>query len=227
MCLLSQAARPPLPSSSPMRCLPDQKRRRLRAYGCRRPPSRGRGVQTATIRHWREVRQRPPISRATWLRRRSKGRSVRHAADMPNVPLASCFVPDGPARRRTAAVAQAATGRPAGLCGHQGRGSPEQLCAYLAGAPAAGASRQPALWRLVVDPAVGLLIAGVALKEGLEAWRGEGAASATRSRAPSLTRAAVGTAAATGERWRSGGLPLGPPGAQVLGPARAAPRVAT
>jgi hypothetical protein len=149
MCLLSQAAQPPLPSSSPMRCLPDQKRRRLRAYGCRRPPSRGQDVQTATIRHWREVRQRPPISRATWLRRRSKGRSVRHAADMPNVPLASCFVPDGPARRRTAAVAQAATGRPAGLCGHQGRGSPEQLCAYLAGAPAAGASRQPALWRLV------------------------------------------------------------------------------
>ena len=48
------------------------------------------------------------------------------------------------------------------------------LCAYLAGALLVcllGNAIVGAWW---LDPAVGLLIAAVALREGLEAWRGEG-----------------------------------------------------
>jgi hypothetical protein len=48
------------------------------------------------------------------------------------------------------------------------------LCAYLAGALLIGllGNALAGAWRL--DPAVGLLIAGVAVKEGREAWRGKG-----------------------------------------------------
>ena len=61
-----------------------------------------------------------------------------------------------------------------GSAATKGEGRQNVLCAYLAGALLVGLAGNaiPGAWWL--DPAVGLLIAGVAVKEGLEAWRGEG-----------------------------------------------------
>jgi len=54
-----------------------------------------------------------------------------------------------------------------------GEGMQNLLCAYLAAAVLVGllANTLFGLWWL--DPAVGLLIAGLAVREGIEAWRGE------------------------------------------------------
>ena len=48
------------------------------------------------------------------------------------------------------------------------------LCAYLAGALLLGLLGNAIFGAWWLDPVVGLLIAGVAVKEGREAWRGEG-----------------------------------------------------
>lgn len=50
------------------------------------------------------------------------------------------------------------------------------LCAYLAGALLLGLLANAAIGAWWLDPTVGLLIVAVAIKEGLEAWRGEGCA---------------------------------------------------
>ena len=50
------------------------------------------------------------------------------------------------------------------------------LCAYLAGALFVGLLGNAILGAWWLDPAVGLLIAAVAIKEGVEAWRGDGCA---------------------------------------------------
>jgi divalent metal cation (Fe/Co/Zn/Cd) transporter len=55
-----------------------------------------------------------------------------------------------------------------------GEGRQNMLCAYLAGALLVGLVGNAAVGAWWLDPAVGLLIAGVAVKEGLDAWRGEG-----------------------------------------------------
>ena len=55
-----------------------------------------------------------------------------------------------------------------------GEGRQNMLCAYLAGALLVGLIGNAAVGAWWLDPAVGLLIAGVALKEGTEAWRGKG-----------------------------------------------------
>jgi divalent metal cation (Fe/Co/Zn/Cd) transporter len=55
-----------------------------------------------------------------------------------------------------------------------GEGRQNMLCAYLAGALLVGLLGNALVGAWWLDPAVGLLIAGVAVKEGLEAWRGEG-----------------------------------------------------
>jgi divalent metal cation (Fe/Co/Zn/Cd) transporter len=55
-----------------------------------------------------------------------------------------------------------------------GEGRQNMLCAYLAGALLIGLLANAAFGAWWLDPAVGLLIAGVAVREGLEAWRGEG-----------------------------------------------------
>ena len=56
----------------------------------------------------------------------------------------------------------------------KGEGRQNLLCAYLAGALLVGLLGN-ALWGAWwLDPVIGLLIAGVAVKEGAEAWRGEG-----------------------------------------------------
>jgi divalent metal cation (Fe/Co/Zn/Cd) transporter len=69
-----------------------------------------------------------------------------------------------------------------GSAATRGEGRQNMLCAYLAGALLLGllANALAGAWWL--DPAVGLLIAAVALKEGTEAWRGEGCACVAGSR---------------------------------------------
>jgi divalent metal cation (Fe/Co/Zn/Cd) transporter len=56
----------------------------------------------------------------------------------------------------------------------KGEGRQNMLCAYLAGALLVGLLGNALVGAWWLDPAVGLLIAGVAVDEGLEAWRGEG-----------------------------------------------------
>ena len=48
------------------------------------------------------------------------------------------------------------------------------LCAYLAGALLVGLVGNALFGAWWLDPIVGLVIAAVAVKEGREAWRGEG-----------------------------------------------------
>jgi len=55
-----------------------------------------------------------------------------------------------------------------------GEGRQNMLCAYLAGALLVGLLGNALVGAWWLDPAVGLLIAAVAVKEGAEAWRGEG-----------------------------------------------------
>ena len=55
-----------------------------------------------------------------------------------------------------------------------GEGRQNMLCAYLAGALLVGLLGNALLGAWWLDPIVGLLIAGVAVREGAEAWRGEG-----------------------------------------------------
>jgi divalent metal cation (Fe/Co/Zn/Cd) transporter len=55
-----------------------------------------------------------------------------------------------------------------------GEGRQNMLCAYLAGALLVGLLGNALAGAWWLDPAVGLLIAAVAVREGLEAWRGEG-----------------------------------------------------
>jgi divalent metal cation (Fe/Co/Zn/Cd) transporter len=55
-----------------------------------------------------------------------------------------------------------------------GEGRQNMLCAYLAGALLIGLIGNAAIGAWWLDPLVGLLIAAVAVREGAEAWRGEG-----------------------------------------------------
>ena len=61
-----------------------------------------------------------------------------------------------------------------GSAATKGEGRQNMLCAYLAGALLVGLVGNMVAGAWWLDPGVGLLIAGVAVKEGLEAWRGEG-----------------------------------------------------
>jgi divalent metal cation (Fe/Co/Zn/Cd) transporter len=56
----------------------------------------------------------------------------------------------------------------------KGEGQQNMLCAYLAGALLIGLLGNATLGLWWLDPGVGLLIAAVAVKEGIESWRGEG-----------------------------------------------------
>jgi divalent metal cation (Fe/Co/Zn/Cd) transporter len=55
-----------------------------------------------------------------------------------------------------------------------GEGRQNILCAYLAGALLIGLLGNALVGAWWLDPVVGLIIVGVAVKEGVEAWRGEG-----------------------------------------------------
>ena len=61
-----------------------------------------------------------------------------------------------------------------GSAATKGEGRQNILCAYLAGALLIGLAGNAIAGAWWLDPVVGLLIAGVAVKEGVEAWRGEG-----------------------------------------------------
>jgi divalent metal cation (Fe/Co/Zn/Cd) transporter len=61
-----------------------------------------------------------------------------------------------------------------GSAATKGEGRQNMLCAYLAAALLVGLLANIAFGAWWLDPTVGLLIAGVAVKEGLDAWRGEG-----------------------------------------------------
>ena len=61
-----------------------------------------------------------------------------------------------------------------GSAATKGEGRQNMLCAYLAGALLVGLLGNALLGAWWLDAVVGLLIAAVAVKEGREAWRGEG-----------------------------------------------------
>jgi divalent metal cation (Fe/Co/Zn/Cd) transporter len=61
-----------------------------------------------------------------------------------------------------------------GSAATKGEGRQNMLCAYLAGALLLGLLANIVVGAWWLDPTVGLLIAAVAVKEGREAWRGEG-----------------------------------------------------
>ena len=61
-----------------------------------------------------------------------------------------------------------------GSAATKGEGRQNMLCAYLAGALLIGLLGNALVGAWWLDPIVGLLIAAVAVKEGREAWRGEG-----------------------------------------------------
>ena len=61
-----------------------------------------------------------------------------------------------------------------GSAATKGEGRQNMLCAYLAGALLVGLLGNSWFGAWWLDPTVGLLIAAVAVKEGREAWRGEG-----------------------------------------------------
>jgi len=61
-----------------------------------------------------------------------------------------------------------------GSAATKGEGRQNMLCAYLAGALFVGLLGNAVAGAWWLDPLVGLLIAAVAVKEGREAWRGEG-----------------------------------------------------
>ena len=61
-----------------------------------------------------------------------------------------------------------------GSAATKGEGRQNMLCAYLAAALLVGLVGNLVVGAWWLDPAVGLLIAGVAVKEGRDAWRGEG-----------------------------------------------------
>ena len=61
-----------------------------------------------------------------------------------------------------------------GSAATKGEGRQNVLCAYLAGALLVGLVGNALVGAWWLDPVVGLLIAAVAVKEGVEAWRGDG-----------------------------------------------------
>jgi divalent metal cation (Fe/Co/Zn/Cd) transporter len=61
-----------------------------------------------------------------------------------------------------------------GSAATKGEGRQNLLCAYLAAALLVGLAGNAIAGAWWLDPAVGLLIAAMAVKEGVEAWRGEG-----------------------------------------------------
>jgi divalent metal cation (Fe/Co/Zn/Cd) transporter len=71
-----------------------------------------------------------------------------------------------------------------GSAATKGEGNQNLLCAYLAGAVLVGLLGNTLLGAWWLDPIAALVIAGVALREGLETWRGEGCCSPTISPAP-------------------------------------------
>jgi divalent metal cation (Fe/Co/Zn/Cd) transporter len=60
----------------------------------------------------------------------------------------------------------------------RGEGTQNLLCAYLAGAVLVGLLGNGVFGLWWLDPAAALVVAGVAVREGVESWRGEGCCTA-------------------------------------------------
>jgi divalent metal cation (Fe/Co/Zn/Cd) transporter len=63
----------------------------------------------------------------------------------------------------------------------QGEGQQNLLCSYLSAALLLGLAGNALLGLWWLDPAAGVVIAAVALKEGIETWRGEGCCAPSAS----------------------------------------------
>jgi divalent metal cation (Fe/Co/Zn/Cd) transporter len=70
-------------------------------------------------------------------------------------------------------IAKHRLGRRLGSGATAGEGTQNLLCAYLAAAVLAGLLGNAAFGWWWLDPLAGLVVAGVAVREGLEAWRGD------------------------------------------------------
>jgi len=81
-------------------------------------------------------------------------------------------------------IAKQRVARTLGSTATHGEGAQNLLCAYLAGAVLLGLLGNALLGWWWLDPLAALLIAAVAVREGLETWRGEGCCAA-----PGLTPA--------------------------------------
>jgi divalent metal cation (Fe/Co/Zn/Cd) transporter len=71
-----------------------------------------------------------------------------------------------------------------GSAATKGEGNQNLLCAYLAGAVLVGLLANTLVGAWWLDPVAALVIAGVAVREGLETWRGEGCCAPTISLEP-------------------------------------------
>jgi divalent metal cation (Fe/Co/Zn/Cd) transporter len=71
-------------------------------------------------------------------------------------------------------VAKQRVARQLGSQATHGEGTQNLLCAYLAGAVFLGLAGNALLGAWWLDPIAALVVAGVAVREGLETWRGEG-----------------------------------------------------
>jgi hypothetical protein len=76
--------------------------------------------------------------------------------------------------------------RTLGSAATHGEGAQNLLCAYLAGAVFLGLAGNAALGWWWLDPIAALAIAAVAVREGLETWRGEGCCAPSVDGDPSL-----------------------------------------
>src|SRR3954447_189468 len=75
-----------------------------------------------------------------------------------------------------------------GSAATKGEGNQNLLCAYLAGAVLLGLAGNAAFGIWWLDPAAALVIAGVAVREGMETWRGEGCCAAGPDLDPTRAR---------------------------------------
>ena len=76
------------------------------------------------------------------------------------------------------AIAKARIGEKLGSPATRSEGRQNMLCAYLSAALLAGLGANALFGLWLADPVTALVIAGVALKEGRESWRGEGCCTA-------------------------------------------------
>jgi divalent metal cation (Fe/Co/Zn/Cd) transporter len=93
-----------------------------------------------------------------------------------------------------------------GSAATKGEGRQNMLCAYLAAALLLGLLGNAIVGAWWLDPVVGLLIAGVAIREGLEAWRGGG----LLHRPPAQPRRSCWPRACRGTHHGGLGLPRDP-----------------
>ncbi len=90
--------------------------------------------------------------------------------------------------------AQRRTGRQLGSSTVVADGTQTLLCTYLSAVLLAGLVLNATLGWSWADPLAGLVIAGVALREGVEAWRGEGCCAPTPGQAAGEAEAGCGCA---------------------------------